>query len=177
MDIEELWNKALKHTEIIRSRIQALKVFSETHVPYILLSESTINVGDTVVRKGEVVVEKPSLLVPPHNPMFEGFDFDGEEKFNENNFINFLLIRGITLPSLKYDNKIHTLEVHEGKLSDTIKYFEKGLQQKEDVQTGLIAGPEDCWQFSLLIFIFSQIVRDADNDIRKLLEKHHKTDE
>ncbi|MBF0523328.1 MAG: hypothetical protein HQL24_09780 [Candidatus Omnitrophica bacterium] len=173
MDMEELWSKALKHTEIVRSRIQALKVYSETQVPYILLSESSVNMGDTIVRKGEVKVERPSLVVPPNNPMFEGFEFDGVEKFNDNNFINFLLIRGITIPSLRYDNKVHTLDVHEGKLSDAIKKYKKTLQQAEDTQTGLIAGPEDCWQLSLLIFICAQIARDADNDIRKLLEKHH----
>lgn len=177
MDIEELWSKALKNTEIVRSRIQALKVFSETRVPYILLSESTVNMGDTVVRKGEVVVEKPALVVPPHNPLFQGFDFDGEEKFNDNNFINFLLIRGITLPSFRYDNKMHSLDVFEGKLSDAIKNYQKTLQEQEDVHAGLIAGPEDCWQFSLLIFICSQIARNADNDIRKMLEKHQKDNE
>ncbi|HPN88776.1 MAG TPA: hypothetical protein PLH56_05525 [Candidatus Omnitrophota bacterium] len=173
MDIEALWNKALKETEILRSRIQALKVFSETRVPYILLSESSVNLGDTVVRRGEVVIEKPSLVVPPLNPFFEGFDFDGEEKFNDNNFINFLLIRGITLPSFHYDNKTHSLDIFEGKLSGAIKNYQKILQEQENTHSGLIAGPEDCWQFSLLIFICAQIARNADNDIRKLLEKYH----
>jgi len=59
MDMEEAWNKALRYTEIIRSRVQSLMTFKDTAVSYILLSESSINVGDTVVRRGEVVVEKP----------------------------------------------------------------------------------------------------------------------
>ncbi|MDP8213538.1 MAG: hypothetical protein P9X22_09690 [Candidatus Zapsychrus exili] len=172
MDIEKFWNKALKNTEIIRSRIQALGVNSETHVPYILLSESTINIGDTIVRKGEVVVEKPSLIVPPHNPQFEGFDFDAEDTVNQNSLINFLLVRGVSIPSLRYDNKTHSLDVFEGKLSAAIKSYKEDLNKQENVKSGLIAGPEDCWQFSLLIFICSQIARNADNDIRKLLEKH-----
>ncbi len=152
----------------------------DTHVPYVLLSESSINMGDTVVRKGEVLVQKPSLFIPPNNPQFEGFEFDGEseeETFDQNSLINFLIVRGISLPSLRYDNKTSSLDVYEGKLSKAIKHYEKTLQQKEDVHTGLIAGPEDCWQFSILIFICSQIVKNADQDIKRLLDEYHKKKE
>jgi len=175
MDIESLWSKALKNTEIIRSRVQTLLVTSDTMVPYILLSESSINMGDTLVRKGAVKVQRPSLILPPNNPQFEGFEFHSDERsFNENSVVNFLLVRGITLPSFRYDNKTNSLDVYEGKLSDAIKNYESQLQQSENVLTGLITGPEDCWQFSLLIFICSQIVRDADHDIRKLLNEYRK---
>ena len=177
MDIEKSWNKALKNTEIIRARIQALMTSADTHVPYILLSESTVNLGDTIVRKGEVVVQKPSLIIPPHNPQFYGFDFEKENGFQENSLVNFLLVRGVFLPSMVYDNKTFTLDVHEDKLSNAIKFYEDLLRQEENTRTGLVCGPEECWQFSLLIFICSQIMRNADQDIRKFLEdfkKHQK---
>ena len=174
MDIEKNWNKAMKNTEIIRSRIKALEIYGDTHVPYVLLSESAINLGDTVVRSGEVLVAKPSLIVPPDNPQFKGFEFEDRQSINENTLINFLLVRGISLPSLMYNNKISSLDVFEGKLSGAIKHYEKILQSQENVKTGLITGPEDCWQFSLLIFICSQIIRDADNDIKKLLDDHRR---
>ena len=77
MKAYENWEKALKKTEIIRPRIQSMMTFSETSMPYILLSESSINMGDTVVRKGEVVVERPTLILPPNIPQFEGFEFVG----------------------------------------------------------------------------------------------------
>ena len=174
MDIEKVWNRALKHTEIIRARIKSLNVHGDTHVPYVLLSESTINVGDTIVRTGEVVVAKPSLIVPPLNPQFQGFDFEKDQDFGEDSLVNFLIVRGITLPSMRYDNKTNSLDVFEGKLSDAIKHYEKNLQRKENVKTGLIAGPEDCWQISLLIFICSQILKDVNSDIKKLLDDHRK---
>jgi hypothetical protein len=175
MNFEQMWNKALKHTEIIRSRVQALSLAGDTHVPYLLLSESSINIGDTVVRKGEVLVHRPSLFIPPHNPQFHGFEFDNEERdFDENSFINFLIVRGISLPSLQYDNRTSSLDIYEGKLSDAIKYHEKILQQQENVRAGLLVGPEDCWQFSILIFICSQIIKNADQDIKRLLDEFHK---
>jgi hypothetical protein len=174
MNIEHAWERALKSTEIVRTRVQALMTTGTTLVPYILLSESAVNLGDTVVRKGEVIVEKPSLIVPPNNPQFQGFEFNKKEGIDENSMINFLLVRGITLPSLRYDNKTSSLDVFEGKLSTAIKHYESLLLQKENVRTGLIAGPEDVWQFSLLIFICTQIARNAEADIRKLLDDYHK---
>lgn len=177
MDIEQAWTKALRETEIIRARVQALMTLSATRVPYVLLSESSINYGDTVVRRGDLFVEKPSLIVPPNNPQFSGFEFDGEQGFNQNSFVNFLIVRGVTLPSLRYDNRTGTLDVYEGKLSAAVKHYGDLLQRQENVDTGLIVGPEDVWQFSLLIFTCTQIARNVNADIRRLLDEYHKKEE
>ena len=83
-------------------------------------------------------------------------------------------MRGISFPSLKYDNRTQSLDIHEGKLSQAIKNFQEDLQRKEDVHTGLVVGPEDCWQFSLLIFICTQVAKNADQDIRHLLDEYKK---
>ena len=177
MDFNKIWTKALSQTEIIRSRVQALMTMGDTHVPYVLLSESSINVGDTVVRKGEVMVQRPSLIVPPNNPQFDGFDLEGFNDgagFDQNSMINFLLVRGISLPSMRYDNQTSSLDIYEGKLSDAIKHYNESFQKKENVNTGLIVGPEDCWQFSLLIFICTQIARNAESDMKRLLNEYKK---
>ena len=174
MDIYETWDKALKHTEIIRSRLQTLMTFQETRVPYIFLSESTINLGDTVVRKGEVLVEKPSIILPPNIPQFEGFELGEAFPGSEDKFLNYLLIRGISLPSLKYNNRTHALDLFEGKLSSAIKHYESFLQQKENVSAGLLTGPEDCWQFSVMIFICSQIAKNAETDFRRIRDEYKK---
>ncbi len=78
------------------------------------------------------------------------------------------------MPSLKYQNKTFSLGIYDGDLSRAIDHFSDELQRVEDVQAGLLAGPEDCWQFSVLIFICSQIARNADTDIRRLMEKYKK---
>jgi hypothetical protein len=174
MDGTSAWEKALRETDIIRSRIIGLQTFSETHVPYVLLSPSTINEGDTVVRTGEVLVHRPSLILPPNSPQLEGFNLEGESSFKEETMINFLLVRGITLPSMKYDNKVFSLNVFEGKMQDAIGVYGNRLQREENTSTGLICGPDDVWQLSLLIFVCSQIVRNSSADIRRLLEDYHK---
>ena len=176
MDSTSAWEQALRETNIIRSRVIGLQTFGETQVPYILLSPSTINEGDTVVRTGEVLVHRPSLILPPNIPQLEGFNFEDEDSFKEDTIINFLMIRGITLPSMKYDNKVFSLNVFEGKIEDAIGVYGNRLQREENTSAGLICGPDEVWQFSLLIFICSQIAKNSSTDIRRLLDEYHKKD-
>jgi len=171
MDIHDSWEKALKATEIIRPRVQPLQTFAATQIPYVFLAESAVNHGDTVVRKGEVTVEKPTIILPPHLPQFEGFEFD--EKFSgvEDYLTTFLLVRGIRFPSMKYENRIESLDIREEKLSKAVEFFSHALERQENVSTGLVIGPEDCWQFSVLIFICGQITRSAEGDVRNLFDR------
>ena len=175
MTIQEAWDKALKNTEIIRPRVQPLRTHDVTHLPYIFLSESSFNQQDTVVRKGEILVEKPAIIMPYQNmPQFEGFKFDEEMKFDEDLLKSFFLVRGFSLPSLKYNNASNRLDIHEGKLSQAVTFYLESLQKDENVHTGLIVGPQDCWQFCVLFFICGQIVRSANSDIQKLFDDHRK---
>ncbi|OQX53288.1 MAG: hypothetical protein B5M48_03630 [Candidatus Omnitrophica bacterium 4484_213] len=174
MDIEEKWEKALSKTEILRSRLRELLTFQPTDLPYIFLGESAINVGDTVVRRGKVIIDKPLLILPPHYPQFEGFNFQKDLESNEERIRTFLLLRGLSFPSLKYTNEISSLEIQEGGLDKVSKKFNLVLEREEDVQTGLILGPEDCWQFSVIIYTGSLMLKSASGDIKRILEKFRK---
>ncbi len=174
MDIQENWEKALSQTQIIHARVRQLQTFDDTMVPYILLSESLINAGDTVVRKGDVTVTKPSIILPPHIPQFDGFKFDEETAFTQDMILNFLMVRGVSMPSMKYRNETYTVDVFEGALDRAVAQFKDDLQKREDVHTGLIVCPDDCWHFSLLLYIGTQVTRNAQADIRNLLERYRK---
>ncbi len=171
MDIEKVWEKALKYTEIIRPRVAPLNTFNTTHLPYVFMAESSVNEGDCVVRKGEVLVEKPSIILPPDLPQLEGFDFKDVSRQQQDMIINFFLVRGIGFPSLKYNNKTYSLDIFEGRLSKAIEKYTHELQKEENVTSGLVIGPEDCWQFSVLIFVGMQILRSTDNDIKNLMNR------
>lgn len=170
MSLQDIWDRAVRKTEIIRPRVQPLHADNVTRLPYICLSESSVNAGDTAVRLGEVLVEKPSIVLPYNMPQFAGFDFEKQGIANEGLFKSFLLVRGVQMPGMRYDNRSHCLDVREGSLSRAIEHFKQELQKTENVHTGLIAGPEDCWQFSVLLFVCSQVIRSADGDIRKLMD-------
>jgi hypothetical protein len=174
VNLEENWKKAVSKTEILRSRITNLLTFDSTVLPYIFLAESAVNPGDTLVRKGEVIVEKPLLILPENFPQFEGFDFKKELKANDDSVRTLLLMRGITFPSLKYHNITSSIDISEGSLAKAIKENKKELERREDLTTGLITGPEDCWQFSILLYIATLVSKSAASDIRKLLDKFRK---
>ena len=174
MDIQEQWEKALRKTEIVRPRVQPLLTFADTQLPYIFLAEAASDVSDTVVRKGEVLVEKPAIVLPSNLPQFEGFESEQEDRRDLEVFTNFLFVRGVRFPSLKYRNQTRSVDLHGARLQGAIEHYRHLLEKEENVSTGLILGPEDCWQFSLLIFISSQVLRQAEGDIRKLLEEHKK---
>ena len=172
MNIQDAWEKALKTTEIIRPRVQPLRTFEATHLPYIFLSESLVNSGDTVVRKGEIRVEPPSILLPFNMPQFEGFEFEETLHMNEDILKSFFLIRGVSFPSMKYNNQTDTLDVFEGRLSAAREHYGNRLAREENVNAGLITGSEDIWQFSILVFICDQVAKSADGDFRKLFEDY-----
>jgi len=177
MDIQAYWERALKKTEIIRPRVQPLSTVAATHLPYVFLAESNVNVGDSVVRKGEILVEKPSIILPSNSPQFEGFESEDETAFDAEALVNFLLVRGVRFPSMKYNNKTFSLDVYEGKLKQAIEHFKRSLEKEENLTTGLVMGPEDCWQFSIMIFIMSQVLKQADRDIRDLWKKFGKEED
>ncbi len=171
MNIQESWEKALKTTEIVRPRVRPLETFAMTKLPYVFLAESRQNSAETVVRKGEVLVEKPSLVLPFNLPHFEGFDFEGEMGLNEELLMSFLLVRGVSFPSMKYNHKmLHGLETFKGRLSEAIEHHKNMLQVEENVHAGLVMGLEDVWQFSILIFIGSQVAKSANADFKKLFD-------
>jgi hypothetical protein len=171
MDLEEKWNRALNQTEIVRSRISYLSTFETTAIPYIFLAESTVNLGDTIVRKGKVLVYRPAIILPEDMPQFEGFEFEKDYEVNADMVRMFLLVRGISFPSLKYEHEVSKLDIYEGQLEKAKAYFKQELERTEDVETGLIIGPEDTWQFSLLIYVGLLIGKSLPSDLRKLWER------
>jgi hypothetical protein len=171
MDIEQLWEKAQEKTEVIRGRVKGLMTFSQTKVPYIFLGESVVNEGHTIVRKGEIVIEKPMIVLPENMPQFDGFDFEEEMDVDMDAVQMFFLLRGLRLPSLKYNNTVQELELEEGPLSKAIEKHKKTLEKEENVNTALIVGPEDCWQFSILLYMGALVGRCAKTDIINLMDR------
>ncbi len=171
MDIQQLWEKARKETEIIRMRLQDLATFEATAVPYVFLAESALNQGDTVVRRGQVLIQRPSIMLPNFSPQFEGFDFDRELHVSDNTVATFLLMRGIQFPSLKYRHEISSLDLVEQPLREAIGQFQRRLTMAEDIKTGLLVGPEEAWQLSLLLLVGALVIRSAEGDVRRILEE------
>ena len=169
-DLQELWDRARRRTEIIRMRLQDLATFNATVVPYCFLAESSLNRGDTVVRRGHVLIERPGIILPSFSPQFEGFPFDPALHLNDDALSTFLLVRGIQFPSLKYRHQLSSLDVVERSLQQAIEECADRLSAAEDVTTGLVIGPEEAWQFSILLLVGALVVRSSEGDLRRILD-------
>lgn len=172
MDLNALWEDALKRTEVIRARLQDLATFETTRLAYVFLAESSVNAGDTVVRTGYVLVERPALILP--SAQLEGFAFEQEYQLSENAVLNFLLVRGVRFPSLRYHHELSSMDLREGSLQEAVAHFSDQLARAEDVHTGLVVGPEAAWQFSILILVGSLISRSAEGNLKRLFEEWRK---
>ena len=168
--MQELWDKARKHTEVLRMRLPELPTFEAADVPYVFLAESSVNRGDTVVRKGNVTIERPAIVLPNFSPQFEGFEFDTNPEINADAVATLLLVRGIHFPSLRYHHQVGSLDVVDGALQKAIDNAQDQLRRAEDTKTGLVIGSEDAWQFSILLLVGAMVVRQAEGDLRRILE-------
>jgi len=174
MDMSDLWDRARKRTEILRLRLQDLATFDATTVPYVFLAESSLNQGDTVVRRGHVVIQRPAIVLPDFTPQFQGFEFDKDFHVSEDAVATFLLLRGVHFPSLKYRHQVSSLDLHEGQLTHAIEHFQDQLTRAEDIKTGLVIGPEEAWQFSVLLLVGALVVRSAEGDLRRIIDAWRK---
>lgn len=163
MNIEELWLKAIDKTEIYRARLRYLYTFDQTALPYIYMAESALNAGDVIVRRGNIVAERPLVFMPGNLPQFEGFQMPDVAPF--------LFMRGVAFPTMKYSNETHKLDVIPGPLSKAVERYKKQLEQKEDVATGLVVAPEDCWQFAILIYAAALAAKSIPEDIKNILRR------
>src|ERR1700722_15648282 len=77
MAFQEDFTRALRETDVRRERRSRLLTVGSTELPYVLLSASVDNQGDTAVRRGLVRVESPTLLLLNRPLLFEGFEDDG----------------------------------------------------------------------------------------------------
>jgi hypothetical protein len=169
MDLQDAWEKAAKETEIIRCRWCVLSPSKTEELSYIFLSESEINLGDTLVRKGKVLIHKPSIILPYHCPRFDGFGFEKDYGVNNEIVKTFLLVRGVSLPSFEFTNEIAGIVLHEGSLDSAVKHCLDEFERTEDIETSLVCGPGDCYHFSILVFVAAMVGRSASSDLEKLM--------
>ncbi len=171
IDLTKKWNEALKKTKIIRLRYTKLNTFNKTFLPYVLISKSSINNNTTVIREGKVEVAPAMVHLPEGFPMFDGFNFYDTTQYHDETIKTFLLVRGVKLPSLKYSNDEIKLDLSEKTVDEVIKEYQEKLSRKEDLDTGIILGIPEVWQFSLLIYIGTIIAKSFDSDIRNIFNE------
>lgn len=174
MSLEDLWNKALRTTEIVRLPIKRLVTFGVSECNYVFLAPSEVNKGDTTVRKGRIDIDRPSLVLPQAGPLFEGFSGSSGSEINDEMLQKFFYLRGIHFPQLKYTNEPYKLDLFEGSLMQAEKKFNEEVRYKEQVNTGIVIGEDASWQFSVILMACHLIDTHIDSDLKAILDRIRK---
>ena len=171
MEMEEAFKLAQTDTQLIRVRKNLLYTFGATRLPYICLSQSIIHPEKVVVRKGEVMADKPQIAIPGMDFSFEGFEGDQVKDKDEVEGLAILLARRISMPPSKYINKSEAELSEAGPLSEAIERALNRLDHDNDVRTAVISAPEKVWGLSILLYVGSQVARSASSNVQEHFER------
>jgi len=163
--------KAISRTKILKSRKNLLFTFGNTILPYLIIADSSINKGHTVVRRGEVNVERPRIFFAGEEAIFEGFEF-GKDDNDIDNIKYALMCRGISFPNLTYKNSTTSLEVLNSKSDDVIYKSLNELEDVNDIRTSVIVCDESLWNLSLLHYVFTQVIRSSSSNLKEYMERY-----
>ena len=87
MEIDERILDAVQQTQILRPPKQSLSTFGVTNIYYYLLTEPSYSEiadasGETVIREGRVIAERPRVVTPYYLKRLEGFGTDAQQYFD-----------------------------------------------------------------------------------------------
>lgn len=170
MEMEEAFKLAQADTQFIRVRKNLLYTFGATRLPYICLSPSAQQSGQIMVRRGEVLADKPQIAVPGFDFSFEGFD-NPDLQDEESEGLAVFLARRISMPPSKYVNKAGQEANEPGPMPEAVERAVNRLENDNDVRTAVITAPEQVWGLSILLYVGSQVARSAPSNFQEHFER------
>jgi hypothetical protein len=165
---EEKFRQYWRQTEIIREYQRILFTFGDMELPYVFVAENRQLADRTVVRKGTMVLQKPRIFLPENTkgPEFEGFEHPdalGREIA--------YLFRAAKLPYSHVTNRpIAQEKLEYGRAAEVIEKIIKEMDLHNDTDTGLIKGPVDGVDVSLIRYSFGLAIKSAPENISEFLE-------
>lgn len=166
--LEENFKYAVEHTVIHRRRKSDLYTFGTTKLPYYFVAKSAINEGDTILRKGEIKTEKPSIIMGENLPTFSGF---GDEYEGKEQQMSILFGRSFHFPSVNYQHENFKLEVVSKEFQRVTDELQEELDQDHNSRTALLSGPEHCWALSIIIYASDMCQKSAPGNLKEMLER------
>ncbi|OQB47607.1 MAG: hypothetical protein BWY02_02064 [bacterium ADurb.Bin157] len=162
---KEYWQK----TEVIREYQQILYTFGDMRLPYVFVAEHHSYSDRTVVRRGVLYIQKPSILLPGHHngPEFkEGF----EHLHNLPQDAAFIM-RSMGLPYSAINNKQTAHEELEyGRLQAVIDKLNNRLAQHDDTGTGVIKGIINGADISLMRYSIGLMIKSAPENLKQFFD-------
>jgi len=159
---KEFWER----TEIIREHLPSLLTFGNMRLPYIFAAEHQFK-DRTVVRKGIILFEAPSIFLPSH---YRGIELKGDFK-NKIPSGAVYIFRKMGLPYSFITNQIEAKqEVEYGGLQEILDRFNEKLKRAEDIKTGLIKGALEGTEYSLIRYSVGLAIKSGPRNIKEFFD-------
>jgi hypothetical protein len=165
MDIgDEEIRQTVSATEILRPPRQNLATFGVTNIYYYLVTQPAYQEpeaeGETVIREGRVIAERPRIVTPYYLTRLEGFSPDAGRYFED-------LIKdyGRDAPGLlyRYKNEPKELNIVSDSLPAVVARLNAEIDRRADRLASIIKGTDFLWDVSLLKFIY-ELTRNSVRD-------------
>lgn len=158
------------NTEVIRPPRQRLATFGETQLSYYIVAEPvftelTGSPGETVVREGKVVAERPKIVTPHYLlNLFQGFKHGRE-------YADYVLRKyGPNEPGLlyRYRNEPSSMNIVSGLVPEVVGRLNDLLDKEGNALSTIIKGVDEMWDISLMKFIHELTRYSLSNNVAEL---------
>ncbi len=161
---------AVRRTVVLRPPKQRLATFGTTNIYYYLVSEPSYaepetESGETVIREGRIIAEKPKIVTPYYLAHLEGFGAEARKYFD-----TLMRDHGANAPGLfyTYRNEPKQLNVVADNLLSVVGKLNAEIEQSGDPLTSIIKAYDPLWDVSLMKFIFEMTQHSLESNIRQL---------
>ena len=163
------FNECWRSTEIIREYQRMLFTFGAMELPYVLVAEHDRFKDRAVVMKGLVLLQRPHILLPPH---YGGPEFkEGFEHANAMPPEALYLLRAMQVPYSQISNKpIAEEQIDYGSVQSVLDKFDREMESREDIETGLIKGVLDGADISLMRYSLGLAIKSAPGNVKEFFE-------
>jgi hypothetical protein len=152
------WLRAIEQTYIVKFPRQYLATFGVTNLDYFVVTEPIYTAMDsqkknleTVVRKGKVVAEQPSLITPTYALNLNGFS-DSAYEYMKHASRDY----GPNSPGIlyQYKNQAENLEIVSGIPAEVGNRIATELGTSKNELSVVIVGIDEFWDVALMKFIY-----------------------
>ena len=166
------WLRAVEQTYVVKFPLQHLATFGVTNIDYFIVTEPIYTAIDsakknleTVVRKGRVIAEQPSLITPTYALNLKGFSDDAYEYMR-----HVSQSYGANSPGIlyQYRNEAENLEILSGIPAEVGNRISTDLKEKKNDLSVVIVGVDEFWDVALMKFIYEFTASSASYNAQEM---------
>lgn len=171
MDInDERIREAVQRTEVLRLPRRNLSSFGTTNIYYYLVTEPVYQEtpdsgGETVIREGRVIAERPRIVTPYYLSRLQGFSPEAKRYFED-----LIGTYGPDAPGMfyTYRNEPKELNIVSDGLEAVVERLNAEIDRRGDPLASIIKGEDQLWDVSLMRFIYEMTRNSLPDNISQM---------